>query len=185
MKLVPLIAACAALLSAPLAHAAEAGHVDAVKLGLARELVEASGGAKAAEEMLTQMYSSMDAIFAKAPPKQAKLFAAIQRDLRDETIRLILPLTDASVEVYARVLTEKELRDMLTFQVSESGQSISRKMPLLMSEVVKAQVPILQDLMPVLLRKAVDRACEEAACSAQDREQIVAVLSPMFGAKPS
>lgn len=188
MRWILSIAAAVTLAIAPAAAAQEqkASSADPVRTELARKLVAASGGADNVQKMVEQMYVSMDDMFAKVVPHDKMgLFRAIQKDIQSETMKMIPDLMEQSVEIYARVLTEQELRDMVAFQTSESGQSVVRKMPVIMSEIMRAQVPYMQRMMPRLMEKAMDRTCEDAKCTPAQRREVAAIMARALGQKPS
>lgn len=174
------------LAMATAAVAQEKPAAEPVRLELAKQLVAASGGPEAARKMLDSMYASMDQTFAKViPADKMPLFRAMQQDIKAETLKMIPDLMDQSVDIYARVMTEQELRDMLAFYQSESGRSILRKTPIVMDEVMRAQVPYMQKMMPRLMRKAMDNACKEAKCTAAEQREFAKVMARAMGEDPS
>jgi hypothetical protein len=186
MNWVSSIVVALALAIAPAAVAQEKPATDPARLELARQLVAASGGAETAQKMVQQMYVSLDDVFAKVvPADKLPLFRTMQRDIQAETMKMIPDLMAQSVDIYARVLTEQELRDMVAFQTSETGQAVVRKMPVIMNEIMRAQVPYMQQMMPRLMRKAMDRACEEAKCSPAERKEVADIMAKALGQKPS
>jgi len=180
MKVLSALMVTLALAVAPAAFAQEKAATDPVKLDLAKQLVAASGGAKNADLMIKQIYGSLDTVFAKQfTGEQQRLYSAIQHDMQAELLNMIPTIMDQTVDIYARTLTEKELRDAVTWQTSESGQAIAAKMPALTQEIVKAEIPYMQAMLPRLMQKVGDRACEEAKCTEAERQQVAAVLAKM------
>lgn len=186
MKYLAAVIAGLVMTAAPAAFAQDKPAVDPVRLELAKKLIEVSGGKKNAELMVNQIYGSMDSILGKSlPADKQRLFHAIQRDMQTELLNLIPAIIDESVEIYARNLTEKELKEMIAWQSSESGQSINRKLPAITQDIIKAEIPYIQAMMPRLMERVVDHACEEAKCSADERRQVAAVMAQATGMKPS
>lgn len=176
MGLALAIAAPAAAQQAPTAAP------DPVRLELARQVVNLSGGTETAKKMLDSMYGAMDEAFAKVvPADKMPLFRTMQRDIRDETLKMIPDLMAQSVDIYARVMTEQELRAMLAFYSSETGQGIINKTPVVMNEIMRAQVPYMQKMMPRLMQKVVDNACTEAKCSPAERQEVANIMAKALG----
>lgn len=186
MRLIASVVFAASLLAAGSAFAQAETPIDPAKLELARKLVEASGGQKNAETMVRQTYGSLDTVFAKmGTPETQRLMRLVQRDMQDEIIKMIPAILEMSTNTYARHLTEKELADMLAFQTSETGRSVAAKLPAIMQDIVKAQTPLLQEMLPRLLHRTLDRACEEAKCSTAEREQVATMMKEALKPKAS
>lgn len=186
MKWASSIVVALALAVAPAAQAEEKAAADPVKVELARKLVAASGGAENAEKIIRGMHGSMNAAFdGIVPADKRQVFDAMQRDIQEETIKLVPVILEQSVDVYARLLTEKELKDMLAWSTSETGQSVARKMPAIMQEVMKAQVPYLQQMMPRMIQKAMDHACDEAKCTPEERREVATIVQQALSKSPS
>lgn len=181
-----MIAVTAALAFAPAAMAQEQPAPDAVRMELAGKLVAASGGSDTAQKMVEQMYASMDDMFSKVvPADKLGLFRSLQQEVKSETVKMVPDLMEQSVAIYARVLSEQELRDMLAFQTSPSGQAIVAKMPLIMNEIMRAQMPYLQRMMPRILQKAMDKACDDAKCTPAERREVASIMAKALGQRPS
>jgi hypothetical protein len=188
---VTALALAAPMIAAPAVAAAQAATAqsaapDPTKVELARKLIEASNGRHNAELMVRQLYSSMDSLLpANLNGDQQRLVKAMRADIQDEMLQLIPVIIDQSVQAYARNLTEKELTDMLAWQTSESGQSVSRKLPAITQEVLKAELPYIREMMPRMIQKAMERACDEAKCTAEQREQVAQIVADALAKRPS
>ena len=185
-----LAAALPAALSAALyvtpSAAQDATAPDATRLELARKLVDASGASRNAEATVDQFYGFIDQLLAKsATASTGNLFAAIRADMKLELRAMMPGLLDESVKIYACNLTEKELSDLVTWQTSESGQSINRKLTVITQEILKAEVPYIQAMMPRLMQRAVDHACDEAKCSPQLRQDVASAIAQSAPKAPS
>lgn len=176
----------AALAVAPTAFAQDASQTDPTKMQLARQLVTVSGGTKSAELMIRQAYSSTGQIYeGLVSEDKLRVIKSIQEHMQTELLKLVPVLVDQSTEIYARNLTEKELRDAIAWQSSESGRSISAKMPSLIQQSMQAEVPYIRALLPDLLRKATEIACDEAKCSPAQRQEIAEMMSRSLQKQPS
>jgi hypothetical protein len=147
---------------------------DPVKMDLARQLVEASGGEAQAEAQMKLIFSSMRANMAKALSGQkAEVADAVYEEMGRELVTLTPRILDISVTSYADVFTVQELRDLLAFQTSESGRSMVRKMPTLRARVMEQTLPLIMSSMPEVMHKSADAVCARRRCTAAERDAIV------------
>ncbi|MEO6340765.1 MAG: DUF2059 domain-containing protein, partial [Caulobacteraceae bacterium] len=124
-------------------------------------------------------------VFRDLPPAQQRLQTAVRKEMQAQMIQLAPQLMDGMAKVYGETLTEKELRDYLAWLRTESGQSIQRKAPLLASRNAQVTVPLVMAAMPKVLKSAIDRACDEAQCTAQDRQIIADAMAKSMPKQPS
>ena len=151
---------------------------DPVKMALARQLVEQNGGQQAIKAQIDAMFNIMKAnIGATAGSDQAAMTNQIYEDLQSEMDGLLPQLIDIDVKIYARNYTEKEMRDILAFEQSETGQSMRSKALKIRSEAMNETMPLVLGLMPAILRHTADRVCETSHCNAKERELVAAVIS--------
>lgn len=172
------MAATAALSLASAGHAqtastAAAAPVDPVRMQLARQVLEASGGAKATEAQMRSMYAAIGKAMSQSMgASEAKLAEQMSRDMQEEVVSLIPSILDASAKAYAQNLSEKELRDMLAFYKTDSGQAVIRKLPVIMQQAMAEEMPLIVAMTPHIVQKTIERACDEAKCTSQDRQMI-------------
>jgi len=93
---------------------------------------------------------------------------------------MVPQMIDLTIETYARDLTETELRDMLAWSQSASGRSIQAKLPTITKDVLAGEQPMMAALLPKIMHQTIDRACEEAKCTADERQTMVAMMNQMF-----
>jgi hypothetical protein len=147
------------------------------KQALAHQLMEASGGVQQIDGIIRTMLQGIYANMAKSlPPEQARISQAIYGQMTESFVALTPQLISATEQVYARDLTEQELRDQLAWLHSESGQSIRAKTSVLLRDTLAAEMPIIMAAMPAILQKTVDEACRQNNCSDQDRQMVQAAL---------
>ena len=162
------------------AQSAAPAQPDAVRLQLAREILSASGGAQAVEARMRALFASMaDLTKASLPNADSKAAAATEAVLKyfsDEEIKAIPQLIDQTATIYANNLSEKELRDMLAWSASPSGQAIQAKMPVIAQQLVAAQGPLLKKIISGAMTTAVDRACADQKCTDDQRKTITAIV---------
>lgn len=124
--------------------------------GVKRETVERLLEVMNAEAIIDGMYSQMDKMFVgvgqqlgvKESEQQIfdsymkKVTAAMREEMTWEKLR------GPMVDIYIKHYTEKEVNDLLAFYSTESGQSMIRKMPLVMQESMQISQTMLQGFMP-------------------------------------
>jgi len=165
--------------------AATAAAVDPARLALAKQVFEAVGGAKGAEAQMRALYTAMGAAVGRnMPAEQTQMSQQVIGDMQDEMIKLAPAIIDLSAKVYAQNLSEKELRDILAFYRSESGQAMIRKQPAIMQQAMTEELPLIQAMMPKIMQKTLDRVCEESKCTPEVR-QIVAQAMAKAMQKPT
>jgi hypothetical protein len=183
MRILATAIAALAISTASAAWAqAPAEQIAPQKLDLARQVLAASGGEKQMESIMGSMYGAMFRAMPPAgSPAEQALVTAVQQDMQAGMLKTIPALMDASARVYAQNLTDKELQDELAWLQSDSGQSIRRKTPEMMQEMVTATIPIVQKMVPPMMKKVVEDVCAQQHCTAQDRQKLDALLARTAG----
>ena len=155
-----------------------AAELDSVKVDLARQLVEATGGEQQAEQQMELIFNIIGKnVDQAAAGMDGRLASAFLEGLKEETVKLTPQLMALSERLYAQNCSEQELRDMLAFEKSETGQSMLKKTPAIQAQALQQTLPLVMGAMPEIVRRAADRACEQAACTAEDRQRLTGVLS--------
>ncbi len=155
-----------------------AAEPDPVKTDLARQLVEATGGEQQAEQQMELIFNIIGKnVDQAAAGLDSRLAGAFLDGLKQETVKLTPQLMALSERLYAQNCTEQELRDMLAFEKSETGQSMLKKTPVIQAQALQQTLPLVMGAMPEIVRRAADSACEQVTCTAQDRERLTGVLS--------
>jgi hypothetical protein len=159
---------------------------DPTRLELAEQIVAANGGNAQATTMVRSMFAAMrKGAVASSPPETRDLIGPMFDDMAQALVTLEPQLIDLSTRAYARAFTEKELRDLLAFQTSETGRAVAAKLPALQAQVISQTFPLIMTAMPAILRKSVDRICQEKHCTSQQREAIEKAMSHATGASTS
>lgn len=155
------------------------------KILLARQLVEASGGADQLRTVLQTVFTGMSSsLYANLAPEQKRLAEVLLQKMQDRFLAAAPQLMDGTVQIYAQNLTEKELRDALAWQQSDSGQSLKRKLPLITAESIRTWGPVLTQVMAGLKQDVVDEACKQAGCTEQDRQALVTAMNKAIQKQP-
>ena len=161
-----------------LAQSPASAQPDPVRLDLARRLQELAGGRAQADAQMKAMFGAMQKGLAKAmPPEQSRLTAQIYDDLLQQMIDLMPRILDLSALVWAENYTEKELRDLLAFQMSDSGRSIAHKSLIVHAQVMAEMMPLVVAMLPEMMRKTTERVCQEARCSPEQRQMVASALA--------
>ncbi len=176
----------AATATAAGAQTAATAGPDAVRLDLARQLYAASGGEKQVETAIDTMSDVMSKTFVKTlPGAQADVVRTAMdgamQDTRAEIIRMIPAMMEAGAQVYARNLSEAELRDYLAWLRSDSGRAIIAKVPLIRRQVLEVVMPMMAGIAPQITRKVEDRICGELHCTTEQRQAAIVAVGKAFG----
>jgi hypothetical protein len=151
---------------------------DPVNLELARQLVEVNGGQAAVNAQMKAMFATIDkSIGQYVPADQNKLAEAMRNDIEEEVFKLTPRILDISVHAYAETYTTQELRDLLAFQMSESGRAIARKTPIIRQQVLTQTMPLMMAQMPEIMRKTGDRVCAEVKCTPAQRQVVADAMA--------
>lgn len=152
---------------------------DAARLALARQIMNANGGAQAMQTRMRALFGSVMTLTQNATPnadpKVAAASQAMMKYVVDEEIKAIPQLIDQTAVIYANNLTEAELRDLLAWSVSPSAQAIRDKMPVITQQLMAEQGPLMKRMIAGVMSKAVERACADAGCTDDERRTITAI----------
>jgi hypothetical protein len=158
---------------------------DPVRLELARQLFDASGGRQAAEARLDTLYDQMARFIKPWTGQNSADQDGFLDDIKAAMKARVPQLIDASVAAYAEVYTEEELRDYLAWLQSPSGRAITAKSARFHDVLFQLQAPILQSMMSGIMGRIADRACKQAKCTPEDRRQLDELLSRMLSTSRS
>lgn len=181
-----LLAANLAALAAPVL-AQEAGGanqtsapVDPERLALARQYVRESHMDVAMRGAFANMAKSMPQIGTdSANDAKARQWVSSVSVGMDAAVP---QLVDATTLATARVFTTQELKDLVAFYGTSSGQSMVAKMPMLMQQVT----PVVFQIMPTVYQAAEADYCSHVTCTEADHTRFQRMQSALrAGAKPS
>jgi hypothetical protein len=157
----------------------------AEKIALARQLVDASGGADQMKTLLQTVFGGMSAtLSANVPPEQKRLTEVLLQKMQERFIAATPQMIDGTVQVYATNLSDKELRDYVAWLQSDTGQSLKRKMPMITAESVRVMAPVLTQVTQGIKQDVLDEACKQANCTPHDREVLAAAMDKAMPARP-
>ena len=163
---------------APAAEAPAQAAIDPERLALARELTQLFDVKSAVHGAFGGMANAIKLPESATPDQRERAkqligsmgagFEAVTPDLMDEAATL-----------YAQTFTAQEMRDVLTFYRSPSGQAILAKLPVVMREIP----PLMLGLMPKIVAAAKADYCSRRTCDKTD-EVMFAGMTRAY-AKPS
>ena len=136
--------------------------VDPERLALARELFAQMHMDKTLAGVLANMSRSVPGALGTSA---ADVKARQMRASFGAGMAAVAPqMVDALVEIYARTLTARELRDAIAFDKTASGQAMLTKLPMAMSQFQ----PLMLRLMPKIWAAAEVDYCGHLTCTEAD-----------------
>ncbi len=150
--------------AAPPAHAAD--KVTAEKLNLAGELIAVSGASR--------MFSSTDQVLAVIFTQfrksginiDSETEAGLKKICREELEAAKPKLLEQYRVIYARHFSEADMRNMIAFDKSPTGQHVVAEMP----AVVRETMPLSAELMMKTMKRAMAYMKERAQEKAQEKK---------------
>jgi hypothetical protein len=161
------------------------GAVTPEKLALARQMMDASGGAQQMNALLSTMFKAMSAnVDANLPAEQQRLRTVLLEKMQGRMSAVVPQMIDGSVQVYAKNLTEKELRDYVAWMKSDTAQSVNRKLPQITAETMQVLMPAIVQVTQGMKQDVIDEVCKQASCSTQDRQALTAAMDKAMPKQP-
>jgi hypothetical protein len=160
-------ASCAALsLITSTAYAQTASAPDPHRLALARQIFEAQGGAENANKIVEGMMKSM-VDGSETPEAKRRMTAGFQ-----SMIKTFIPaMFDQMAGYYATDFTEDQLKDILAFYQSPTGNALRANGPILAQQIGGS----IAQMMPKMQLSVLDKVCSETECTANQKQQLAAL----------
>ena len=118
----------------------------------ALELLEVANTQEMLDQMMTSITSMMEQQFKamKLPPEGKEAAAAFQKEIMVWFSDFFAweQIQDLYVDIYVKVFTEDELKEIIQFYRSPLGQKLLNKMPELLQESIEKMQILVQDKMP-------------------------------------
>ncbi len=169
MKIVHALAASVAvmfLLSPVAGWSQTTATPDPVRLQLARQIFESQGGMQNAQSMMKSMETSM-LNGVTAPEVKQRM-----TDAMNSMVNTLLPrLFDEMAGFYATDFTEDQLKGILAFYQSPTGQALKEKAPLLSQQIGSSVIK----LMPKMQLSILEKVCATSECTTQQQQQLAAL----------
>lgn len=148
------------------AQAQTAATVDPQRLALAKQIFEAQGGAQNAATAMRAIEKSM--IDSSPSPEVRQRMTQVMETM---TKTFLPKMFDEMATIYAADFTDGQLKDILAFYQSPTGQALKEKSPLVAQQLGGVMVK----LMPQLQLSVLDKVCAETTCTAQQQQQLAAL----------
>ena len=186
MKIIAALALVIGLSGAGWAAAAETPPPSAERLALAKEMVIAAGGDQQMRTVLSAMVEPMRAQYeASSNPAMKRIGALAVNRMQDFMLEIVPKVTEAMATIYASELSTDEMRDYLKWQKSPTGQSFTRKLPLITQRTMQQVMPLITSQTAAMQQSLLNDVCKEVACSNQDREQLTTLLKKAAPPQPT
>jgi hypothetical protein len=148
------------------AQAQTAAPVDPQRLALAKQIFEAQGGAQNAAAAMRSVEKGM--LESMPSPEARERMTKVTETMATE----ILPrMYDEMAAIYATDFTDAQLKDILAFYASPTGQALKAKAPV----VAQQMGMVMVKLMPRFQLSVLDKVCAQTACTPQQQQQLAAL----------
>ncbi|MGB8277381.1 MAG: DUF2059 domain-containing protein [Methylovirgula sp.] len=107
-------------------------------LAAARELVVVSGMSRSFNAAIPQMLSQFSTTFTQTRPELAPDLAAVLKQIEPEFAKDVDDMVDKAAHIYARLLTEQEIKTAVAFFTSPGGKKYVETQPYFFNDVVNA-----------------------------------------------
>lgn len=114
--------------------AAKTAPPSAAQVQLARDIIDASGAARAFEPILPSIVQQTYAQLVQQNPDLQKQLLEVAQSLGPEFLKRQPEVVDIMVQSYASHFTEPELKDLVTFYHSATGKKLVTELPLVLEE---------------------------------------------------
>lgn len=140
--------------------------IDPQRLALAKQIFESQGGAQNAANIMKSMETTM--LAAAKTPEAKQAMAAVM----DKMATTFMPrLFDQMAGYYAQDFTEGQLKDILVFYQSPTGQALKAQAPVLAQQMAGSMIK----LMPTLQLSVLDKVCSQVTCTPEQQQQLAAL----------
>lgn len=123
----------------------------AAQLAAARDVVAASGMARSFTPMVPQLVEQIVPIMTRTRPELVKDLAAVVDQLRPEFIKDGDQMIDIAAHIYARQMSEQELKDAAAFFNSPVGKRYVAVQPQMLDELVVAMQSWTQSMSNTMM----------------------------------
>ena len=170
---VKILAAALAALSLATAATAQTPNPNPDNLALAEQVLKVSGVEALLKGMLDgPQFRLMDSQIQQLPPAQQAKAKLFQQSVREATTAYLDRMMVRGAQAYATTYTEAELKGLLAFYQSPTGQAFIAKAPAVMAAMNK-------DIMAEIggmLQDAMTRYCAKTSCTEDEQK----ALKPSF-----
>jgi hypothetical protein len=123
------------------------------KLALARQVVLSSGMGRSFDPMVPQLEAQIPMVVTRTRPEYAKDVASVLTQLQPEFDKKTDEMVDIAAKIYARRLTEDELKATAAFFASPAGKKYVEAQPLMLDELVIAMQAWTQETSTFMMKR--------------------------------
>ena len=123
------------------------------KLAVARQVVLSSGMARSFEPMVPQLEEQIPMIVTRTRPELVKDLNGVLAQLRPEFATKTGEMIDIAAKIYARRMSEEELKATATFFDSPAGKRYVEAQPLMLDELVVAMQVWTQQTSAYMMKR--------------------------------
>ncbi|MDR3461900.1 MAG: DUF2059 domain-containing protein [Beijerinckiaceae bacterium] len=116
--------------------APEAAEPSAAHIQAARELILATGISRSFQIIIPEFMDQIDGTLTQTRPELTNDLLAVMGQLKPEFDKQADEMIDLSARIYARLLTEDEIRAILAFFKSDAGRKYVGAQPLFLNQLV-------------------------------------------------
>jgi uncharacterized protein len=136
--------------AAPAAAAAESSPTH---LAAARELVKVSGMSRSFDAAIPQMIDRIDSTFTQTRPELIPDLHAVLKEIKPDFAKDADQMVDRAAHIYARLLTEKEIKAAVAFFTSDGGKKYVQAQPIFFNDVINAMQDWRQQVESALMTR--------------------------------
>lgn len=125
-------------------------------LAAARELVVVSGMSRSFDAAIPQMLHTLSSNYEQTRPDIVPYLVAVLKEVQPEFKKNIDQMTDKAAHIYARHLSEQEIKSAIAFFTSADGKKYVETEPLYFNEVINAMQDWHQQLADELMTRVRD-----------------------------
>ena len=123
------------------------------KLALARQVVLGSGMGRSFEPMVPQLQEQIPAIITRTRPELSKDLTSVLTQLQPEFAKKGGEMVDIAARIYARRLSEDDLKATAAFFDSPAGKNYVSAQPLMLDELVLAMQAWTQETSGFMMKR--------------------------------
>ena len=128
----------------------------ATQVAAARDLVVASGMARSFIPMVPQLMDQMVPMLTRTRPELKKNLTHVLTQLQPEFVKKGEEMNDIAAKIYARAMTEQELKDSVAFFNSPVGKKYVLIQPTMLDQLVVAMQSWTQTLSTFMMSRVHD-----------------------------
>ena len=125
----------------------------AAQFAAARDLVLASGIARSFEPMVPQLADQIMPMLTRTRPELKANLTAVLKQLQPEFAKKGAEMVDIAARIYARRMSEQELKDSAAFFNSPVGKKYVEVQPAMLDELVVAMQSFTQTLSTYMMNR--------------------------------